>query len=339
MNTLILAIETSCDETSVAILQDRKLLSHVTFSQIAHHQKYRGVMPELASRLHTETITLVLEEALNNAHKKLEEIDAFAVTSGPGLLGALHIGMQFAKTLSFIFNKPLIPVHHLAAHIEAGRFVKPLLYPYLALLVSGGHTELVDVTAPLTYKIIGQTRDDAVGESYDKVARMLDLGYPGGPLIDQLAQQGTPRYTLPSPLKDKGYDFSFSGLKTSVSLLIQKLQKDHILFAKEDIASSFQHVAIQSLIDKTFQAVNHLGYQQLVIGGGVSANSLLRKLALEKGRSFNIDVVIPPLWACTDNAAMIGLLAFTMFEQGLFASLQLKADPQWSIENLHQFQL
>jgi N6-L-threonylcarbamoyladenine synthase len=339
MNTLILAIETSCDETSIALLENRQLLSHVTFSQIAQHQKYHGVMPELASRLHTETITLVLEEALNHAQKKLEDIDAFAVTSGPGLLGALHIGIQFAKTLSLIFNKPLIPVHHLAAHIEAGRFIKPLKYPYLALLVSGGHTELVDVQAPLSYKIIGQTRDDAVGESYDKVARMLDLGYPGGPLMDELAQKGTPRYSLPSPLKDKGYDFSFSGLKTSVSLLIQKLQKDHVLFAKEDIASSFQHVAIDSLMDKTFQAVKSLGYQQLVIGGGVSANALLRKLALEKGEEMNVDVVIPPLWACTDNAAMIGLLAFTMYEQGQFASLQLKADPQWSIENLHQFQV
>jgi N6-L-threonylcarbamoyladenine synthase len=339
MKTLILAIETSCDETSIAILQDRQLLSHVTFSQIAQHQKYRGVMPELASRLHTETITVVLEEALASANKKLEDMDAFAVTSGPGLLGALHIGLQFAKTLSLIFNKPLIPVHHLAAHIEAGRFIKPLLYPYLALLVSGGHTELVDVQAPLSYKIIGQTRDDAVGESYDKVARMLDLGYPGGPLMDQLAQNGTPRFALPSPLKDKGYDFSFSGLKTSVSLLIQKLQKENSMIAKEDIAASFQHVAIQSLIDKTFQAVQTLGYQQLVIGGGVSANSLLRKLALKKGDELKVDVVIPPLWACTDNAAMIGLLAFTMFEQGQFASLQLKANPQWSIENLQQFQV
>ena len=339
MTTYILGIETSCDETSVAIYDGHNVLSHVTHSQIDKHITFGGVLPELASRLHLEFITLVIDKALKDAGLTMDEISAFAVTRGPGLIGALHIGLLAAKTLSFLYQKPLIPVHHLAAHIEAGHFVKPLEYPYLALLVSGGHTELIEVNGPQSYVIIGQTRDDAVGESYDKVARMLDLPYPGGPHLDQLAQKGQPLYPLPTPLRYEGFDFSYSGLKTHTFHLIERLKNQHNPYRVEDIAASFQKVAIEVLFEKAIKAFREKTYHHLVIGGGVSANAYLRSLALSYKEQFHIDIVIPPLWACTDNGAMIALLGYKLWTLGIKGSLNLAPDPQWSIENLSLFEV
>jgi N6-L-threonylcarbamoyladenine synthase len=334
MNKIVLGIESSCDETSVAIYDGVSILSHVTHSQIANHQTFGGVLPELASRLHIEYITKVIEKALNDANLTLERIDAFAVTKGPGLIGSLHIGILAAKTLALMYDKPLISVHHLAAHLEAGNFVKPLQYPYLSLLVSGGHTELIEVNGINNYSIIGRTRDDAVGESYDKVARMLDIGYPGGPTLDRLANLGQPIYALPTPLKHEGLDFSYSGLKTHVFHLIASLKGKQISFTVEDVAASFQKVAIDILFDKALKAFHLKPYHHLVIGGGVSANSYLRRQALRLKESALIDVIIPPMWACTDNGAMIALLGHKLFLEGIYASLDIGADPQWSIENL-----
>jgi len=334
MSQIVLGIETSCDETSVAIYDGVNVLSHITHSQIANHQSFGGVLPELASRLHIEYITRVIEEALDKATLSLEDIDAFAVTRGPGLMGSLHIGLLTAKTLAFIYDKPLVCVHHLAAHIEAGHFVKPLQYPYLSLLVSGGHTELIEVSGINTYVIIGKTRDDAVGESYDKVARMLDIGYPGGPTLDRLASLGQPIYPLPTPLKHEGLDFSYSGLKTHVFHLIESLKEKEPSFKVENVAASFQKVAIDILFEKALKAFYLKPYHHLVIGGGVSANSYLRKKAMMLCESLSIDMVIPPLWACTDNGAMIALLGHKLWLQGIHSPLDVGADPQWSIENL-----
>ena len=334
MNKIVLGIESSCDETSVAIYDGVSILSHVTHSQIGNHQTFGGVLPELASRLHIEYITKVIEKALIDANLTLENIDAFAVTKGPGLIGSLHIGILAAKTLALIYDKPLISVHHLAAHLEAGNFVKPLQYPYLSLLVSGGHTELIEVNGINQYSIIGRTRDDAVGESYDKVARMLDIGYPGGPTLDRLANLGQPIYALPTPLKHEGLDFSYSGLKTHVFHLIASLKEKQISFNVEDVAASFQKVAIDILFDKALKAFHLKPYHHLVIGGGVSANSYLRRQALRLQESALIDVIIPPMWACTDNGAMIALLGHKLFLEGIYASFDIGADPQWSIENL-----
>jgi N6-L-threonylcarbamoyladenine synthase len=334
MNKIVLGIETSCDETSVAIYDGVSILSHITHTQISDHQAFGGVLPELASRLHIEYITKVIEKALDEAKLTLEEIDAFAVTRGPGLIGSLHIGILAAKTLSFIYGKPLISVHHLAAHIEAGNFAKPLQYPYLSLLVSGGHTELIEVNGINNYVIIGRTRDDAVGESYDKVARMLDIGYPGGPTLDRLASVGQPIYPLPTPLKHEGLDFSYSGLKTHVFHLIASLKDKESSFKVEDVAASFQKVAIDVLFEKALKAFYLKPYHHLVIGGGVSANSYLRSKVAHLKEISSIDIVIPPLWACTDNGAMIALLGHKLLNQGLYSSLDVGADPQWSIENL-----
>ena len=334
---IILAIETSCDETSVAILSGQTILSHVTFSQINQHKQFGGVMPELASRLHTEVITLMIDEAVKQANTPLSTIDAFAFTRGPGLIGALHVGLQAAKTLALIYGKPCIPVHHLAAHIEAGHFTKPLIYPYMALLVSGGHTELIYVSGPLQYKRLGGTRDDAVGESYDKVARLLDLGYPGGPKLDALAKLGQPRYPLPTPLNDDSDDFSFSGLKTAVYLLVEKLKVSSFPWYPEDIAASFQHVVMHILVKKSIRKALALGVKQLVVGGGVSANSYLRSLMQSEGKKALIDIVFPPFYACTDNAAMIGLLAQVYYQTNLFGTMKLNADPNWKIEDAKLF--
>ena len=334
MKKIILGIETSCDETSVAIYDGERILSHITHSQISNHQSFGGVLPELASRLHIENMTIVIDQALKEAKMSLEDIDGFAVTQGPGLIGSLHIGILAAKTLAFIYQKPLIGVHHLAAHIEAGHFVKPLNYPYLALLVSGGHTELIEVNSVTDYKIIGQTRDDAVGESYDKVARMLNIGYPGGPTLDRLATLGTPKYPLPTPLKHEGLDFSYSGLKTHVFHLIETLKNNEPDFKVEDVAASFQKVAIDVLFEKALKAFKLKPYAHLVIGGGVSANSYLRNKANSLKETLAIDIVIPPLWACTDNGAMIALLGHKLYQQGVNHSLNMGADPQWSIEKL-----
>jgi N6-L-threonylcarbamoyladenine synthase len=337
MSTTILAIESSCDETAVAIIRDDKLLSNIVSTQIEVHKKYGGVMPEIASRLHAENISIVLKEALEKADVKLEDIDAFAVTRGPGLIGALHVGLQAAKTLAMLYHKPLIPVHHLAAHIYANEYVKPLIFPCLAVVVSGGNTELVIMKQHLHFEIIGETRDDAIGECYDKVARVLGLPYPGGIPIDALSKKGHPNYKLPKPLHDRSYNFSYSGLKTSVINLVHSAEQRGEKINIEDLCCSFQETAIGMIIDKTMHAVDEFKVKQVVLAGGVSANSLLRAQIVSKLQGTGVDVIIPPMWCCTDNAAMIAKVGMYLYEKKLFAPLDIAVDPNWQIDHYEEF--
>jgi N6-L-threonylcarbamoyladenine synthase len=328
---IILGIETSCDETSIAILQGQTVLSHVTSSQIQQHQSFGGVFPELASRLHTENIGYVLTTALKEAKCQGEQLDAIAVTRGPGLIGALHIGLQTAKVLAAYYRIPLLGVHHHAAHLHAGNFTRPIQYPALGLVVSGGHTELVYMTAPLQYTLLGQTQDDAIGESYDKVARMMGLGYPGGPILDQLAQAGNPMYDLPMPKAHGPYDFSYSGLKTAVHTLIQKHQQLGQHLHPANLAYAFQTIVVQTLIDKLTLALKQYPVASVVIGGGVSLNKSLRAACQQLAQTSRIPFIFPPAWACTDNAAMIALLGQTMFAQQRLSPLSIGVDPSWEI--------
>ena len=336
---LILAIESSCDETSVAVTKDGKLLSNVINTQIEVHQKYGGVMPEIASRLHCENIALVLKEAIEKANIKLEDVDAFAVTRGPGLIGALHVGMQCAKTLALIYKKPLIPVHHLAGHIYANEFNEELKFPLLAVVVSGGNSELVLMKDHMDFEIIGETRDDAIGECYDKVARVLGLPYPGGIPIDKLAKEGTHAYHLPTPLKGEDtYDMSFSGLKTNVINLVHNLEQKGEKVNVPDMCRSFQDTAVGIVLDRATRAIKEFNIKQVVLAGGVSANSYLReqmKLACDK---LGANIIIPPMWCCTDNAAMIAKVAEHLYEMKVFAGLDLGVDPNWSIEKWNYFE-
>ena len=335
---VILAIESSCDETSVAITKDGKLLSNVINTQIEVHQKYGGVMPEIASRLHCENIGLVLQEALEKANIKLEEVDAFAVTRGPGLIGALHVGMQCAKTLAMLYKKQLIPVHHLAGHIYANEYNEELKFPLLAVVVSGGNSELVLMKDHMDFEIIGETRDDAIGECYDKVARVLGLPYPGGIPIDKLAKEGTHVYHLPKPLSGEDtYDMSFSGLKTNVINLVHNLEQKGEKVNVPDMCRSFQDTAVGIVLDRATRAIKEYNIKQVVLAGGVSANSYLReqmKLACDK---LGANIIIPPMWCCTDNAAMIAKVAEHLYEMKVFAGLDLGVDPNWSIEDWNFF--
>lgn len=336
MPIIILSIESSCDETAIAITRDGQLLCNIVSTQIEVHAKYGGVMPEIASRLHTENILIVLKEALDKANVTLNDIDAFAVTRGPGLIGALHVGMQTAKTLAFLYNKPLIPVHHLAGHIYANEFVKPLQFPFLGIIVSGGNTEFVLMKEHLDFQIIGETKDDAIGECYDKVARVLGLGYPGGIPIDKLASKGKHTYKLPTP-HIEGYDFSFSGLKTSVINLVNNAKQRGEEINVEDLCTSFQETAMNVIINKALAAIKEYGVKQVGIGGGVSANSYLRANIVKQISDLNVDVVIPPMWCCTDQAAMIGKLAHYLYDKKIFAPLNVSVDPNWMIDDYLSF--
>jgi N6-L-threonylcarbamoyladenine synthase len=328
---MILGIETSCDETSFAVLQGMQVLSHVTSSQIKQHQSFGGVFPELASRLHTENIGYVMMTALQEAKIDPSQLSAVAVTRGPGLIGALHIGLQAGKLIAGLYNLPLIGVHHHAAHLEAGRFTQPILYPCLGLIVSGGHTELVYMKAPLHYQLIGQTQDDAVGESYDKVARMIGLGYPGGPLLDQLSLQGQPQYKLPTPKPVGQFDFSYSGLKTAVATLIQKETRLGKPIHQSNLAYAFQTIVVDSLVEKITLALNQYPVASVVVGGGVSLNQSLRKQCQALSKKKNIPIIFPPAWACTDNAAMIALLGGVMLNAKQISPLHLGVNPSWEI--------
>ncbi len=334
----ILAIESSCDDTSVAILEDKKILSNVVSSQISFHNKYGGVMPELASRLHVEKITYVIQEALIQAKTKMEEIDYFAFTQGPGLIGSLHVGMQAAKTLSLLYNKPLIPIHHLAGHIYSNRFIKDFNYPLLALVISGGHTEFVYMEDELKFKVLGSTLDDAIGEAMDKVARILDLGYPGGPIIDKLAKQGEAIYKLPLPKNDDSLDFSYSGLKSAVINLIHKMEQKNQNYKKEDIAASFLKVATDILMNKTKIALKQFPeIKTFVIAGGVAANSMLRE-KMEKLFEYykNIELITPQLSLCGDNAAMIAMVAYYKILKGeITTDLSISALSTYNLENFN----
>lgn len=319
-DTYILAIESSCDETSASIIKNGNIeIKTVVLSQMDTHKLYGGVVPEIASRMHIENITLVLEELLTSSNMTFDDIDFIAVTNGPGLIGSLLIGLQAAKTLSFIHNKPLIPVNHLHGHIYANRLVGDFEFPLISLIISGGHTDIIYMDKDYSFKKIGSTKDDAVGETYDKVARIIGLPYPGGPLLDKLAQTGTPNYELPTPLNDNSYDFSFSGLKTAV----KNLYNENI--NKEDLASSFQNVVVNIIAKKTMRAVKEYNVKQLLISGGVAANSGIRNKFKELCEKEGIDLLIPPIKYCTDNAAMIGSAAYYAYKNDVVSQLNLSA--------------
>ena len=334
---IILAIESSCDDTCVAILKDKELLSNVVSSQTEFHNKYGGVMPELASRLHVEKISFVIKEALSKANIELKDIDYIAFTVGPGLVGSLHVGMQAAKTLALLLNKPLVPIHHLAGHIYANRFVKEFNYPLMALVVSGGNTELVYMEDELQFKIIGETLDDAVGEAYDKVSRLLGTGYPGGPAIDKLAHIGEVTYKLPLPKNDDSLDFSYSGLKSAVINLIHNMDQRNQEYKKEDIAASFQDVATNILIKKVKLALKQYPeVKTFVAAGGVAANSGLREKLQEllASKHKDIDLILPKLALCGDNAAMIGMCAYYKIISNTYNNdLEISAIPQYPLED------
>lgn len=314
---LVLGIESSCDDTAAAVLADgRRTLSSVVASQDLLHAPYGGVVPELASRRHLEVIVPVVEKALADAAVKLADLDGLAVTQGPGLVGSLLVGCALAKSLAYVAGKPLVGVNHLEGHIFAAEFFERLRFPLLALIVSGGHTDLVFSRGPGRYRVLGRTRDDAAGEAFDKVARMLGLGYPGGPVIDRLARDGDPAAVdFPRPHLPQTWDFSFAGLKTSVLYRLQRLGRvpllSGILGRQElaDFCASFQEAVVETLVEKTLRAAQRLGVREVVLGGGVAANSRLREVLAARGLEKGLRVVMPPPSLCTDNGAMIAQVA------------------------------
>ncbi|WP_373895194.1 tRNA (adenosine(37)-N6)-threonylcarbamoyltransferase complex transferase subunit TsaD [Virgibacillus natechei] len=323
----ILGIETSCDETAAAIVKNgTEIVSNVVASQIESHKRFGGVVPEIASRHHVEQMTIVLEQAFEEAELTWDSIDAIVVTEGPGLVGALLVGVNAAKGLAFAKQKPLVGVHHIAGHIYANRLEEEFKFPLLALIVSGGHTELVLMKDHGDYELIGETRDDAAGEAYDKVARMLNLPYPGGPGIDRLAAKGDENITFPRAWLDEGsYDFSFSGLKSSVINTIHNGKQRGDELKAEDIAASFQASVVDVLTTKTVKAAKQYNVKQVIVAGGVAANKGLRTAMSEQFAQAEIPLLIPPLNLCTDNAAMIAAAGTIAFEQGKRSELDLNA--------------
>ena len=325
----ILGIETSCDETSASIIKNgTEEIYTVISSQIDIHKDYGGVVPEIASRNHVKNITIVLEECLEKANMTMDEIDAIAITYGPGLIGSLLVGLEAAKTLAFIYNKPLIPVHHIAGHIYANSLVKPLEFPLLAVVVSGGHTELIKMDKHYSFKKLGGTLDDAIGECYDKVARVIGLEYPGGPKLDKLAHEGKDTYDLPIPLNDDTYNFSFSGLKSAVINLAHNEEQRNNEIRKADLACSFENAAISSITNKTKKAIEEFNIKTVIIAGGVAANSFLREEMQKLCDNLKVDLSIPPMKYCTDNAAMIGAAGYYAYLDGRKADLKLNAKSQ-----------
>ncbi|MFL8938810.1 tRNA (adenosine(37)-N6)-threonylcarbamoyltransferase complex transferase subunit TsaD [Rossellomorea oryzaecorticis] len=334
-DTYVLGIETSCDETAVAIIKNgTEIVANIVSSQIESHKRFGGVVPEIASRHHVEQVTLVLEEALEQSEMTMEEIDCIAVTEGPGLVGALLIGVNAAKALAFAHNKPLVGVHHIAGHIYANRLVEEMKFPLLSLVVSGGHTELVLMKEHGSFEVIGETRDDAAGEAYDKVARTLSLPYPGGPHIDRLAHEGEPVLDLPRAWLEEGsYDFSFSGLKSAVINTLHNAKQKGKTIYPQDLAASFQASVIDVLVTKTVRAVNEYKVEQLLLAGGVAANKGLRAALEEAFKELDPELVIPPLSLCTDNAAMIAAAGTVLFEQGKRGDMAMNANPGLDIED------
>ena len=335
----VLAIETSCDETAVAIVKKRNVLSSIVSSQIETHRLYGGVVPEVASRQHLETIGGVIAAAIDEAAIGWEAIDGIGVTCTPGLVGALMVGLTAAKTLAVLHDKPLLGVHHLEGHIYASYLAEPTLEPpFLCLLVSGGHTSLIHVRDCGDYEIVGQTRDDAAGEAFDKVARLLELGYPGGPVIDRVAREGdATAFKLPEgrvKLADGGgfhpYDSSFSGLKTAVRRLVDGLRTERGIEANDtaslpvaDIAASFQEAVARALTKRAIRCATDLGLTTIALGGGVAANSRLRSCLQAAAQDTGIKVLFPPMQFCTDNAAMIGCAAAEHLARGHVSPLTL----------------
>ena len=311
---IILAIETSCDETAMAIVEDgKKVIANYVYTQISIHTLYGGVVPEIASREHIKKITYVLDATLKEAKMNIDDVDYIAVTAKPGLLGSLMVGINCAKTLALVYNKPLIMVDHIYGHIYANYLEDDFVFPLLALVVSGGHTELVLMKDHYEFEILGETMDDAVGESYDKVARVVGVGYPGGPIIDKIASIGKPTYKLPRP--DPGdYNFSFSGLKSAVINLYHNETMKGNEINKEDLAASFQEAVIDCLVNKTMKAVSEYKVKQVIVAGGVAANKGLRQRLGEEVTKQNIKFTIPSFKYCTDNAAMIASAAYNQIK-------------------------
>lgn len=331
MSVIILGVETSCDETSSAVLVDGiELRSNIIASQIEIHQKFGGVVPEVASRKHLENINPVIIEALDKAGISLKEISAVAVTYGPGLVGALLVGVAAAKALAYALDIPLIGVNHLEGHICANFLAWPdLEFPLLCLVVSGGHTDLVFLPRRGEYQLLGRTRDDAAGEAFDKIARSMGLGYPGGPLVDKLAREGNPEAVkFPRAFLEEGsLDFSFSGLKSAVLNYLNRSKMLNEEINKADLAASFQRAVVEVLVDKTIAAAKRTGVKTIMMAGGVAANSELRELLGKRALEAGCKVVFPPLNLCTDNAAMIACAGYYKYLKGDFAPLTLNAVP------------
>lgn len=331
----ILAIESSCDETSVAVVSlENDLVSNVVASQILSHKRFGGVVPEVASRHHVEQIISCMEEAMTAASVTVEDLEAVAVTEGPGLVGALLIGISAAKAFAWANELPLIPVNHMAGHIYAASYVKPLEFPLMALLVSGGHTELVYMPEHGEYKIIGETRDDAAGEAYDKVGRVLGLEYPSGKEIDELAHQGNDTFNFPrAMIKEDNLDFSFSGLKSAFINTVHNAEQKNETLDRLDLAASFQASVVEVLTKKTLDACGEYPVKQLVVAGGVAANKGLRQgLTDAFATSFpNVELIIPPLNLCGDNAGMIGAAALVEYKKNHLAGWDLNGNPGLSL--------
>ena len=349
----IVGIETSCDETAIGVVEDgKRVAANVVASSLEHHRPYGGVIPEIAARAHVETVWDVFAQALAQAQLAPEAIDAIAVTQGPGLPGALLIGVAFAKGLALSLDRPLIPVDHLSAHLYAGEMTAPeLTPPYIGLVVSGGHTLLCVAHADCRYEVLGETKDDAVGEAFDKVAKLLGLGYPGGPVIDQLSDEGQASIQFPRSHSKQPFDFSFSGLKTAVYQHVKRvMEKSEVGSRKSevsgdlptsnfplptslnrqgvaDVASSFQEAAVDMLVTKTLRACQRTGIRRVVVGGGVASNRRLRARFAEEAAEKKLEVVFPPPRLCVDNGAMVAGVGFPLLQRGRVAALTLNADP------------
>lgn len=338
----ILAIESSCDETAAAVVEDgKKILSNVVSTQIEEHKKYGGVVPEIASRRHCENIVGVVAKALSDANMTIQDADAVAVTYAPGLIGALLVGVSYAKGLALAANKPLIPVHHIAGHIAANYLGsadsdEPLKPPYLCLVASGGHSHIIEVTDYTKFRVVGRTHDDAAGEAFDKAARVLGFCYPGGVQIDKAAQLGNPEaYKLPHPkINGSEYDFSFSGLKTAVINVAHNAAQKGVEINKNDMAASFQKTISEILVGKTMLAARDFGYKTVALAGGVSANSGVRSLLEKECKKHKIKLYMPPLYLCGDNAAMIGCQAYYDYLAGKRGGMDLNAIATLSLEEI-----
>ena len=338
----ILAIESSCDETAAAVIEDgKKILSNIVATQIEEHKKFGGVVPEIASRRHCENIVEVVDSALKEAGTDIDGVDAIAVTYAPGLIGALLVGVSFAKGLAMATGKPLIPVHHIAGHIAANylgsaELEEPLKPPYLCLVASGGHSHIIEVKDYTEFSVIGRTRDDAAGEAFDKAARVLGFPYPGGVHIDKAAQLGNAdTYKLPHPkVNGSEYDFSFSGLKTAVINLAHNAEQKGEEIIKNDLAAAFQKTISEILVSKTIAAAKAYGYKTVALAGGVSANSGIRSLLEKECKKNGIKLYMPPMFLCGDNAAMIGCQAYYDYLDGKRADMTLNAVATLSLEQI-----
>ncbi|MBT2583939.1 tRNA (adenosine(37)-N6)-threonylcarbamoyltransferase complex transferase subunit TsaD [Planococcus sp. ISL-109] len=325
----VLGLETSCDETAASVVKNgTEIISNVVASQIESHKRFGGVVPEIASRHHVEQITIVIEEALQQANLAPSELSAVAVTEGPGLVGALLVGVNAAKAFAFAHSLPLVGVHHIAGHIYANRLEQEMEFPLLALVISGGHTELIVMKEHGDFTVIGETRDDAAGEAYDKVARTLNLPYPGGPHIDRLAHESTTAVDFPRVWLEEGsYDFSFSGLKSSVLNYMHNMKQRGETPVPQAVAAGFQNSVVEVVTEKTLRAAREFGVKQVIAAGGVAANKGLRKSLTEVFEKEGLPFYIPPLPLCTDNAAMIAAAGTVMYEKGLTGNMAMNGHP------------